>query len=745
MGDTARINREATDDAPGRFGTFGGVFTPSILTILGVIMFMRAGFVVGRAGVGCALLTLLVCKVITVLTGFSIAGISTNTRVRGGGAYFMISRSLGPEFGGAIGLALFFAQALSVPFYILGFTEALTRSVPGVEEHYLAVTLITALILCGVTYVGAQWAIRAQYIILSVLVISIITFLGGAALNFRMATFRANFAPAAGYDFWRVFAIYFPAVTGIMAGVNMSGDLKNPTRSIPRGTFLALGVGLLVYGAQMVISGGAAGRDMLTDQPFEMLVEQALLGMGFFVLAGVFAATLSSAIGSFLGAPRVLQALARDRIFTTLGFFARCSGPNREPRRGLALTFAITLAVLISAGSGGSGKALNMVAAVVTMFFLYTYGMINLAAFVESFGSNPSFRPRFRWFHWTLAAAGTVGCGGAAFLISPVAAVVSALVIGVIYFVINRRLLEMAFGDARRGFVYSRVRANLLRLSQRSSDPKNWRPTVLVLTGNPATRGDLLTFGNWLECDRGILTLAEILVGDFDEVNRRRLAAVERMRGFLKELNAAAFPEVMVAPTLDWGIAALLQGHSIGPLKPNVVLVGWAGKPERREIFERHLRMARALGMSLGILVPRGFPKAGAESRIDVWWRGRENGYLMLILSHLLASNWEWSRGRVRVLRLVGNEAGRVPAGESLDKLIEAARIDAETEVVVSQRPFREVLQEHSGDAGLIMLGFTVSDDGERPVFPPSYVSMVEQSLPSLLLVCSTGEADPMA
>ena len=185
------------NDAPGRFGTFGGVFTPSILTILGVIMFMRAGFVVGRAGIGCALLTLLICKTITVLTGFSIAGISTNTRVRGGGAYFMISRSLGPQFGGAIGLALFFAQALSVPFYILGFTEALTRSFPGAEDHFLVISLLAALVLCGVTYVGAQWAIRVQYLILTILALSIITFLGGAALHFRVATFRANFAPAA--------------------------------------------------------------------------------------------------------------------------------------------------------------------------------------------------------------------------------------------------------------------------------------------------------------------------------------------------------------------------------------------------------------------------------------------------------------------------------------------------------------------------------------------------------------------
>ena len=217
-----------------KLGTFGGVFTPSILTILGVIMFMRAGFVVGQAGIFYALLILVFSKAITTLTSFSISAVSTNTPVAGGGAYFLISRALGPEFGGAIGVALFCAQAVSVPFYILGFTEALVRSFPTMTPHFLFIALSVTSLLFLISYVGAHWAIKTQYVIMVVLAIAILAFMGGAIQQFDPGLFTENWSPAfsgKGMTFWAVFAIYFPAVTGIMAGVNMSGDLKE--RAVP--------------------------------------------------------------------------------------------------------------------------------------------------------------------------------------------------------------------------------------------------------------------------------------------------------------------------------------------------------------------------------------------------------------------------------------------------------------------------------------------------------------------------------
>ncbi|MFV1958949.1 MAG: hypothetical protein ACC662_06005, partial [Planctomycetota bacterium] len=383
-----------------------------------------------QAGIGGALLILLFAEGITCLTSLSVAAVSTNTRVEGGGAYFLISRVMGPEFGGAIGLALFGGQALSVPFYVLGFTEALVATFPSFAPSYHGISLVTAAVLFGLTWFGARYAIKVQYVILAVLALAIASFLLGAARLFDVETFRANFQAAytERNDFWIVFAIYFPAVTGIMAGINMSGDLKSPARSIPRGTFYAVAVGTLVYAAQIVLAGGAFDRVDLIERPFEVLEENAVLAGGALVVAGVFAATLSSAIGSLLGAPRVLQAVSRDRLFVPLEMFARGTRGTDEPRRALVLTGVITFAVLLVAGGGGEhGRHyFNLIASVVTMFFLFTYGMVNVAAFVESSAGNPSFRPRFRYFHWGAALAGAAGCLAVAFLIHWPSALVAA-------------------------------------------------------------------------------------------------------------------------------------------------------------------------------------------------------------------------------------------------------------------------------------------------------------------------------
>ena len=727
-----------------QFGSFAGVFTPSILTIFGVIMFMRAGYVVGHAGIYHALLILTLATAVTALTGLSISAISTNTRIRGGGAYFMISRVLGPEFGGAIGLALFFAQALSVPFYILGFVEALTQSFPQLAGYFEIISFATACALFAVVAVGANWAIRVQFIILAALAIAIVTFLSGAALHFRAATFQANWNAAPGSDFWRLFAIYFPAVTGIMAGVNMSGDLREPAKAIPRGTLAAVAVGFAVYATQIFICGGSQSREQLMEQPYVTLLAQSLFGLGFLVMAGVFAATISSGIGSFMGAPRVLQALSRDHILKPLRPFETGARGTDEPRRALLLSFVITMAVLAYAGSGGGGNALNAIAVVVTMFFLMTYGIVNLAAFVESFGLNPSFRPRFKYFHWLTALAGAVGCALAAFLINAGAALVAVVIVAGLYLYIRGRTLETAFGDARRGFFYSRVRSNLLKLRTLPLHPKNWRPTVLALTGNPASRAALASFANWLGCGRGIVTLAEILVGEFEDLSNRREAELKRLESFVQTQQTGAFPEVLVAPDFDEGLTGLLQSHSIGPLKPNLVMFGWSRDPDRAEAFARHLRTARSIGMSLLILADRGLPAPGQAGRIDIWWRGQANGSLMLILAHLLTLNWAWHRARIRLLRVVRNEAGREPAAAALSELVDSARIQADVEIVVSGESFAEILTNHSSDAALVFLGFEVHPERDRPVFDESYFAMLSQ-IPTALLVCSNGEADLQA
>jgi amino acid transporter len=764
MGETKITERlpliEEEANLGNKFGTFAGVFTPSILTILGVIMFMRSGFVVGQSGILGAILILIIAKAITLLTALSVSAISTNMQVRGGGAYFMISRVLGPEFGGAIGLALFFAQALSVPFYIIGFTSAVTLTFPALLPYYLYISMGSGAFLLFIAYVGADWAIRSQFLIMIVLVLAVLFTLGGLVTGFEMQRFTENWD--AGYtalnaqnptgprfNFWLVFAIYFPAVTGILAGVNMSGDLKDPAKSIPNGTFLALGVAFLVYLALALLAGGAVDRADLIDKPYESLKENALFGQGLIVAAGVFAASLSSALGSYLGAPRILQAVSRDDILSFLAPFAKGTAKGDEPRRALMLTALMTFVVLLWAGDGqraaGESNPLDAVANILTMFFLYTYGMTNWAAFIEAIGRNPSFRPRFQYFHWVTALLGAVSCVGVALLIDPVSAVIAALILGCLLWYITTRELETSFGDARRGLVYTRVRKNLLKLNALEEDPKNWRPTILVFSGNPASREALVTFSVWLESGRGIVLMANVLIGDIKDNIEARKDAKKQLMDFCKEKSVQAFPVIAVDKCVDTSISFLLQTTSVGPIRPNLVMFGWTLSADRFGSLAHHLRNAETLGISQVLTRDRGVPKTKGKKRIDVWWRGQENGDLMVILAHLLTRNWEWVQSRIRVIRVVESEAEKTNAEEDLQSLIDKARVKAQAVAVVSDgKAFSWILYEESKDADCVFLGMELPDEGDEEAWHNTYKKLLK-GLPTTLLINSVGGEDMFA
>ena len=538
-----------------KFGTFSGVLTPSLLTIFGVVLFMRANFVVGEAGILGALLILVIGEVIILLTSLSICAISTNMKIRGGGAYFMISRVLGPTYGGTIGLALYVAQSLVVVFGVIGFTEAMLSTYPSLGEHsFLPIALGTLCVLVTIVFAGARWATKAQFLILILLGFSIAFMLGGAAVRFDAKRFEANLMPPAlhtpvdddiekqkkvnrqldklvddiqgesdfvakgellryieylqnkgTYTFWMLFAIYFPAVTGILTGVNMSGDLKDPGKSIARGTLISLVIGVVVYGAQIILSGGAYDRNSMIDHPFSTLRNNALFGMGFLIVAGMACSSLSSAIGDLMGSPRVLQAVARDRILPAIGLFKKGSARHDEPRNALVFTFLFQIVVtIVIVVTGGTGSALNLIAMVVSMFYLWTYGMINVAAFVERASNNPSFRPKFRYFHWGTALLGAISCVFAAVMINFAAAIIATLAVLFVQGLLKRRRLESAFGNSLRGYYFEKVRENLIHLLRIPEDNVNWRPTIFVLIGRPERWETLITYATWLDNARAL-------------------------------------------------------------------------------------------------------------------------------------------------------------------------------------------------------------------------------------------------
>jgi amino acid transporter len=724
--------RNRNDASTARFGTFGGVFTPCTLTILGVIMFLRLGQVVGRAGILQALAIILLANMITLLTSFSLSAIATNTRVRGGGAYYLISRSLGVEFGGAIGIVFFLAQAIAVAMYVVGFTEACAAAFPVIAAYPRIVATVVNVAVLVCVLVGAGWAINVQYGILAILGLALVSFFAGAFSQASPGLLQENLQPATveGAGFFAVFALFFPAVTGIMAGANMSGDLKDPGRMIPRGTIAAVGVTGVVYLGMAVTLGLCCGRDMLLGNN-QVVRDVAWLPVA--ITAGIFAATLSSALSSMMGAPRILQALARDDVFKSLGFFATGSGPHGEPRRAIVLTFVIAQACVMLGD-------LDTIAPLITMAFLITYGTLNLATYVESVTNNPSYRPRFRFSHWSTALLGGIACLVVMFLIAPVWAITSIVIMASIYRFVSVREIEARWGDVRSGAVFERARRSLLTLEEEQYHAKNWRPVVLALSGAGWQRTHLAVYGHWLTAGHGVLTLGQVIQGDVEGMTERRRNQEELVRSFIVEEELQAFPVVVVAPYLSDGIESLVQCHGLGHFKPNTVLLGWPTDPDRVEQFGSILRVVAGLGRS--VVVVRGSdesedPWEVPQGTIDVWWRGKANGPLMLLLAHLLTTNPEWRKQEIRLLRIASAEAAHDEMTRHLAALIESSRIRAVPRAIVAD-DVPAAIQETSRDAAVVILGFEAPGEGGEVAFYQAMERIVGD-LPRVILVDSAG------
>ena len=695
-------------------------------------MFLRFGFVVGQAGWKNALIIVLCAKAITVLTTLSLSAIATNTRVQGGGAYFLISRSLGVEFGGAIGLVFFLAQAISVSMYVIGFAEAITGTWPDVGVSVATIATLTNLAVFVCVFIGAGWTIKMQYGILAVLGASLFSFYLGGVEQFDLHTFKQN--AGAGYlgeeNFFTIFALFFPAVTGVMAGANMSGDLQNPARSIPLGTLASVLVTGLVYVSQAVLLAGARPRETLIESN---LVMADVAVWPVMITAGVFAATLSSALGSMMGAPRILQALSRDNIFQMLRFFGVTSGKSNEPRRAIVLTFAIAQVCILLAD-------LNTIAPLITMFFMITYGLLNLATFYESITRNPSYRPRFKYSHWTTSLAGALGCVAVMILIDWRWALASIVTIALLHTFISNREVEARWGDLQSGLLFERTRTNLLKLEGELYHPKNWRPIVLALSGAGWNRPHLAVYGHWFTTGHGILTLGQVIQGDIEELWGRRASQERLLRDLIRDQKLEAFPAVMVANYLSDGIEALIQCEGLGALRPNTLLLGWPRDVSRAPPFCAMLRTVAKLDRS--ILIARfeadaDDPWEAPNGTIDVWWRGHKNGELMLLLAYLLTQNSVWRNRRIRLLRTIKNEAGQDEVEQHLRQLIEKSRIRAQPEVVVSEDPTCAI-QTISANAALTLLGFEPPPEGKEEEFYARMESLAG-SIPRTVFVSSAG------
>jgi amino acid transporter len=641
----------------------------------------------------------------------------------------MISRSLGVETGGAVGIPVYFALAFSVALYTIGFAESVSRVFPAVPQTALAA--VTTVVVAVLALVSARLVIKAQYFIMAAIGLSLLSFFFGGPLEATSLQLEPAANPEAG--FWVVLAVFFPAVTGIEAGVNMSGDLKDPARSIPRGTLAALAVGYLVYMTLPVVLSVRADAQTLIDDP---LVMRRMAFWGDAILLGVWGATLSSAMGSVLGAPRVLQALARDGVLPGwMRVLGRGSGPDDEPRVGTAVTLGVALAA-VSLGE------LNVIAPILTMFFLASYLTVNLGAGLESLLGSPSFRPSFK-VHWSVSLLGAVGCLAVMFLINAVATVVAAVVIATVFIWLERRQLRTTWGDVRRGVLLSLARSALLRLEEEEPDPKNWRPNLLVLSGAPTGRWHLVELAQALTHGRALMTVATVLPSGSRGLGSRA-DMEEKISDYLERRGVQSLVRVEQAATPFAGMERLVSTYGFGPLVPNTVLLGVTEQPGHLEEYCDTLETMHDLRRNVMLLRhdrERGF---GERRRIDVWWGGlQRNGGLMMLMGYLLRTSVAWSRATLCVKLVVGDDRAARAAGANLDRIIEGLRIGAEAEVLVGERDeFPRILRESSGDADLILMG--LAQPGQVDDFPAYYRQLQETThgLPSTAFVLASEELD---
>jgi len=697
-----------------------------MLTILGVILYLRTGWVVGNVGLAGALGIVILANLITLATALSVSSVATNMEVGPGGAYYIISRSLGVEIGAAIGLPLFLAQAFSITLYAYGLAESLQFVWPDLPQ--MPVAAITVLLVALLAARGAGVALKLQIPIIVAIVVSIVVFFIGVAgsVSSSVDLFAHVGRPA---GFWTVFAVFFPAVTGIMAGISLSGDLKNPTKSIPKGTIAAVLVGFVVYlGVVIGLALAADPADLVGDPLIWFTIAG---GLAFLIFPGLWGAIFSSAVGSILGAPRTLEALVHDRILPerVAAKIGRIEGPGVP----LLITTGIALAAV---GLGG----LNAVAPILTMFFLTTYGMVNLVAGIERLSGDPSFRPTMK-VHWIVSLGGAAACFWAMFLINPIASGIALLVELGVYLLVRRRALTARWGDVRRSALVSLVRSTVLQLRRLPEEPRNWRPNVLMFTTDPDRDLPTARFANWMVQDRGIFTVNYLIEGAIADHVDDVPDLVDDLNRTLESSGLTAFGEVEIVPDFGHGIVSVAQSNGIAGIDSNTVLFGWRERRDEMATVLDAIEKLSLLRKSSVICRPVSQRLAPTGRTIDVWWGGmQQNGDLLVLLAHLLSLDPGWRDASINIKSIASTAMMAERTERSLADMIAAARIGARFEVI--RKPEGEsvqsIIHRRSADADVVFLGLKAVGAGEEEAYVERLLSLMS-GLRTVLLVRNSG------
>ena len=698
------------------FGT-APVFLASICTILGAIMFLRFGYAVGHLGVAGAVAIVIVGHLVTIPTALAIAELATNRKVEGGGEYFIISRSFGVTIGAAIGASLYASQAISVAFYMIAFAESFADLAPrwteltGIPWDPRIVSIPATLALVGLMLTkGADLGVKALWAVFVVLVVSLVLFFLGDPLEGSSGGVSLLGRVEDGDHFNIVFAIVFPAFTGMTAGVGLSGDLANPRRSIPLGSIAATLVGMVVYVALIFKLASSASPEQLAEDP---LIMSRIAVWGPIIPIGLACATISSAIGSILVAPRTLQALAGDDAFPgsrVNGWLAAGAGSRNEPRNATLVTSGLALVVVVLGN-------VDIVARLVSMFFMVTYGTLCAISFLEHFAANPSYRPSFR-SKWFVSLFGALGCLFMMFQMDPVFAFLAIVIlVGIFYYLRGSQSSERDDLAAIFAGVMSQATRFLQIRIQRAEvlAGRDWRPSIIMVSGRTFDRRAPVQFLEWLCWRHGFGTYLHFVRGFLDhETHDKAEEARKKLITSGEVRDSTLYLDTIVSPSMRSALAQSLQLPGVSGMPNNTVLSEFSihdGAEVHQEVVDA-CSMAAATRMN-GLVLRHGDQFYGNHRNIHVWLTHHDygNAHLMVLLAYILLGHSDWASAEIRIFAAVPrHEADQ--ESDTLHDLIEAGRLPISSrnlEIIPTDTrgTFHGLVTERSSSADLVIMGFT--------------------------------------
>lgn len=716
----------------GGLGTFSGVYLPSVLQMLGVILFMRLGWITGHIGPWKMSLIIFMSSTILFITGLSLTSIVTNMRVGSGGSYYIISRSLGVEFGSAIGVLLSIAQLTTIAICISGFAISLREFLP----HYslTSLELCTILALAIVSSFPVDFALKAQGVIYIIVLSAIASvFLGsGSQIPAQMTVT----SPTPLLGFWPAFALFFPAATGIESGMAMSGDLKNPSRSLAIGTIAAVLTAYIAYASLCLFLSAEVPAGLLRSHP---LIIHYVSKYGILFSLGVWGATLSSALGGLLTAPRTLQALAKDKILPS--FLARGHGKANHPRAASGVIIVLaTLFILFT--------DMNHLLPILSMVCLITYGLLNFVAFFESLLQNPSWRPLFRT-HPLLSLFGTKACLISMFMINAGASFIALALAGALCFWTAKRKLKGNWDDMRYSIFSFFAATATNKLVHIKKNPKSWRPNILAIISPTLKETNTIHFAHTLNQSKGFLTYGTTLRPKQGSIE----TAKEAFTQYFEKKDISCFYHINAHNQSAIGNHQIVQNYGLGPLQPNTIILKTPKDSKAVPSLCKLITESFILQKNIVLLKvdeeDLSFHEEKKDKQIDLWWGGKYhcNFELCLALAHIMQNDKTYLGSTITIKTLVKNEASRIHVTKLFEKYRHVLRFKnlCFKPYLDEAEDFYSHITNYSTEATLTFLGLRAPLTGESPEDYAAYFKMLMQkteTIPAVAYVLAGEKLD---